>query len=266
LVAASVGTEPLVRAFDRNLLESGRVQVCTENQENARLLVGHGKAGPSIGFRIVNPATLEACPDSQVGEIWVSGSGVAQGYCNKRELSRQTFQAYVARTGEGPFLRTGDLGFVLDGHLYIAGRIKDLIIVSGRKHFPEDLEHCVRESHPAFHGMPGAVFSVELDGQEEVVVLQKINRHLTAGVREEDLFRAVQRALSQDNIKADAIVLVKTGAIPRTTSGKVQRHQCRRDFLAQKFKGWAQWMSPRFMRAMQKSPQVNCVLSMSQSG
>ena len=266
LVAASVGTEPQVRAFDRSLLESGCVQVCAENQDNARLLVGHGKPGPSIGLRIVNPATREACPDGQVGEIWVSGSGVAQGYQNKHELSRQIFQAYLADTGEGPFLRTGDLGFVLDGQLYIAGRIKDLIIVAGRKHFPEDLEQCVRESHPAFRGMPGAVFSVELEGQEEVVVLQKINRRLTAGVREEDLFRAVQRALSQDNIKADAIVLVKAGTIPRTTSGKVQRHQCRRDFLARKVKGWAQWMSPRFMRAVQKSPQVNRVLRMSQSG
>jgi acyl-CoA synthetase (AMP-forming)/AMP-acid ligase II len=228
--------------------------------------VGHGKAGPSIDLRIVNPVTLEACPGGQVGEIWVSGSSVAQGYWNKHELSQEIFQAYITGTEEGPFLRTGDLGFVLEGQLYIVGRIKDLIISAGRKHFPEDLEHCVRESHPAFHGMPGAIFSVELEGQEEVVVLQKINGDLTAGVQEEDLFRAVQRALSQDNIRADAIVIVDRETIPRTTSGKVQRHQCRQDFLAKKFDGWATWMSPRFMRAMQKLPQVEGVLKMGQSG
>jgi acyl-CoA synthetase (AMP-forming)/AMP-acid ligase II len=267
LVSASVGTAPLVRAFDRNLLESGRAKSCTQNGAKARLLVAHGRTGPGIGLKIVNPVTLEACPTGHVGEIWVSGASVAQGYWNKCELSRETFQADLAGAGGGPFLRTGDMGFIEEDQLYIAGRIKDVIIAAGRKHFPEDLEQCVSESHPAFRGMTGTIFSIDLEDHEVLVVLQKVNRQLTSSVHESDLFRAVQGALSLDNVKADAIVLLKAGMIPRTTSGKVQRHQCRQDFLAGKFKGWAEWRSLRLLAYEgKKSPQPQDVLRMAQSG
>jgi acyl-CoA synthetase (AMP-forming)/AMP-acid ligase II len=107
---------------------------------------------------IVDPSSLTEC--ARVGEVWVSGEGVAQGYWNRSELTEQTFKAHLSDTGDGPFLRTGDLGFIKDGELFITGRLKDLIIIGGRNHYPQDIELIVEQCHPALRSGCTAAFSV----------------------------------------------------------------------------------------------------------
>jgi acyl-CoA synthetase (AMP-forming)/AMP-acid ligase II len=248
LVSASVGGSPVFQPFDRSALESGFVETCSADALSARTLTGNGSAAPGITLRIVEPTAREVCQEGTVGEIWVGGESVSEGYWKRPELNEEIFRAYTAG-GEGPFLRTGDTGFLAGGQIFIAGRIKDLIIIGGKNHFPEDLEILVRESHPLFAGMPGAAFPVELEGQEALVVVQEVARQaLRPGSDFEDLVRNVHRALFTTNVRADAIVFLRTGTIPRTSSGKVQRHACRARFLRNELEVWAEWRSPRAWR------------------
>jgi acyl-CoA synthetase (AMP-forming)/AMP-acid ligase II len=249
LVSASVGAAPVVRYFDRALLESGRVQVCAAGATNARALVGNGAAARGVMVKIVDPSTLELCPESGVGEVWTASASVASGYWNKPEVNASIFQARLAGAGETSFLRTGDLGFFHDGHLFLSGRIKDLIILAGRNHSAEDLEMAVRESHAAFEAMPGAAFSIDLDGREALAVVQEIKRQaMKPDLDPEELYGQVQRVLSAHNVRAEAIVLLRTGTIPRTSSGKVQRRQCREDLLQNRLQIFAAWRSTRALR------------------
>ena len=253
LVSAAVGASPMVRWFDRDALENGRVRPCPEGAPAARPLVGNGEAAPKINIRIVDPESGRFSEEDRIGEVWTSGPSIASGYWNKPELSKSNFQAQLDGSPDR-FLRTGDTGFFHEGQLFIAGRIKDLIILSGKNHFPDDIEIVIRESDPAFEGMPGAAFAVDLDGQEALVVIQEITRHALGSESDAAaLFGCIQSALFKNNIKADAIVLLKPGSIPRTSSGKVQRHQCRNDFLENRLQAAAQWLSPRARRVMQAS-------------
>jgi acyl-CoA synthetase (AMP-forming)/AMP-acid ligase II len=245
LVSASVGTAPLVCGFDREALENGRVEACETGAANARHLVGNGPAAPGSTIQIVHPSTQQTCSDGQIGEVWTASASVAAGYWNKPEINATSFRA----VGDANFLRTGDLGFFHQNNLFIAGRIKDLIILGGKNHFPEDLEMAIRESHPAFEGMPGAAFSLQVEGREILAVVQELTvRALKSDLDPEDLFSRINTALFTDNVRTDAIVLVRTATIPRTTSGKVQRHQCRHDFLHSKLDVVAEWLSPRVAR------------------
>src|SRR5208337_5434651 len=124
---------------------------------------------------IVQPDTCARCRDDEVGEIWVAGGIVTQGYWNRPQQTAETFNAFVTGTGEGPYLRTGDLGFMRDGQLYVTGRCKDLIIIRGRNHYPLDIEETARKSHPALRS-DAAAFSVDLEGEERLVLVHEIER------------------------------------------------------------------------------------------
>ncbi|MCU0487726.1 MAG: AMP-binding protein, partial [Anaerolineales bacterium] len=149
------------------------------------------------------------CLDGMVGEIWISGSNVTQGYWNRPEESQRTFQAYVVDTQQGPYLRTGDLGFVLDGNLYVTGRLKDMIIIRGANHYPQDIEQTVEKSHPALQVGGGAAFSVTISDHEELVVVQEVTRQ----ARKDDMnevFRAIRAAISENHdLQVYAMVLIR---------------------------------------------------------
>jgi acyl-CoA synthetase (AMP-forming)/AMP-acid ligase II len=248
LVSASVAGVPVFEAFDRSALDHGIVQNSATDAARSRTLTGNGSAAPSVDLRIVDATTREICPEGRAGEIWVGGPSISEGYWNKPEVNEEMFHAHTS-TGEGPFLRTGDTGFVSGGQLFIAGRIKDLIILGGKNHFPEDLEMLVRECHSVFAGMPGAAFPVEIEGHETLVVVQEIVRQaMRPGSDPDELFRNVHRALFTNNVRADAIVLLRTGTLPRTSSGKVQRHVCRTQFMRNELEVWAEWRSARAKR------------------
>jgi acyl-CoA synthetase (AMP-forming)/AMP-acid ligase II len=185
-----------------------------------------------------------------VGEIWVSGPHIAQGYWNRAEETERTFHAFLADTGEGPFLRTGDLGFIKDGELYIAGRLKDLIIVDGRNHYPQDIEETVERSHPSIRPGCCASFSIDADCGESLVIVAEVDRWRRTGRRNgatadgavpqpglpprpDSIVQIVRRAVAEHHdLYAHSVCLVNVGSVPKTSSGKLRRSACRSAFLA----------------------------------
>ena len=140
---------PVIRFVQEQALKQNLIVTTTNEDEDARAIVGVGHSTPNPKIVIVRPESLTLCLDGEIGEIWVAGRSVAGGYWRKPEETQQTFNAQLQDTKEGPFLRSGDLGFLLDGELFITGRIKDMIIIRGQNHYPQDIELTVENSHPA---------------------------------------------------------------------------------------------------------------------
>ena len=224
---------PVIEAVDKlALLENSAVTINCQHP-NAQLLVGCGHAWLSEKIVIVNPESLTECRDGEIGEIWVSSDSVAQGYWNRPEQTEETFKAYLADTQVGPFLRTGDLGFLLAGELFITGRLKDLIIVQGRNHYPQDIEATVEKSHLGLRQGCGAVFSVEIAGQERLVVVQEVERSYLRKLDSPAVIEQIIRSVAEEHqLDVYAVALLKTASIPKTSSGKIQRIACRTAFLA----------------------------------
>jgi amino acid adenylation domain-containing protein len=232
---------PSVKAFQTDALENNRALECDAEQVNSRSLVGCG--GSSHNQRIiVDPQTLTESLAGQVGEIWVKGESVTRGYWNRLEETEHTFHAHLSDTGAGPFLRTGDLGFVHDDELFITGRVKDLIIIRGQNHYPQDIELTVERCHPALRPGGGAAFSVEMDDEERLVVVQEIDHRHKADLHE--VISLIRQAVSDEHeLHAHAVVLIKHGTIHKTSSGKIQRQSCRAAFLNGNLKTLSEWRS-----------------------
>ena len=208
-------------------------------------LVGCGVSVDDQRIVIVDPETREPRADGETGEIWVSGPSVARGYWEKPEQSEQTFAARLAVTDadsdRGPFLRTGDLGFVDGGELFVNGRRKDLIIIRGRNHYPHDIEQTVEQTHPALRAGCGAAFSIDVDGEERLVAVHEVDRanRTQAG---HDVAESIRRRVAEEHeVPLHALVLIKTGAIPKTTSGKIQRSLTKQMFLEGTLPVVAEW-------------------------
>ncbi|MFH9887084.1 MupA/Atu3671 family FMN-dependent luciferase-like monooxygenase [Streptomyces luteogriseus] len=200
--------------------------------EGSDPVVGCGQPSPEQELAIVDPETRRRCPEGEVGEIWVGGPSVAQGYWQRPETSAEVFGARIEGSQDGPFLRTGDLGHVVDGELFVSGRIKDLIILRGVNHYPQDIELTAFRSHPALRHNGGACFTVPVDGQEVLVVAHEAERVARdADVRE--VAAAVRAAVGENHLIAPhAFALVRPGRLPRTSSGKIQRFAAREQYLA----------------------------------
>jgi acyl-CoA synthetase (AMP-forming)/AMP-acid ligase II len=219
--------QPVIRHFDSHELADNHVVPMAEGA--GRAIVGCGHTVDRQEIAIVDPATLTRSAPDQIGEIWVRGPGVAKGYWNSREGTAETFEATLP--GEkGTFLRTGDMGFMVDGELFVTGRIKDLIIVRGRNHYPQDIERTVEGAHPALRRDHVVAFGVDVDDEERVVVVCGVMR--AQKLNQEELFSAVRAVLSHEHeLAPHAIVLVKGSEIPRTSSGKLQRRGCKDLYL-----------------------------------
>lgn len=228
---------PHIEAFDAEALRERRAQPTVES---GRRLVGNGRAATGHKLLIVDPESERRCPDNQIGEIWVSGPSIAAGYWHQSELTKKAFFA-ATRDGEaGPFLRTGDLGFLREGELFVVGRLKDLIILRGRNLHPEDIELTIARCHPDVRASSGAAFSVELAGEERLVVVQEIARR-PSGTSEE-ILRAIRRSVAEEHgVEVHAVVFLQVGSVPKTSSGKIQRHACREAFLAGSLKEVFRW-------------------------
>ena len=223
---------PVVRRFETAGLEQRRAILPADDDGSGRTLVGCGHTWLDQTIVIADPDTSTQCPDDRIGEIWISGSNVTHGYWGREEATSATFRADLADSGEGPFLRTGDLGFFHAGSLFISGRIKDLIIIRGRNHYPQDIELTVESSHPILRPGCGAAFSVDVDGDEQLVVVQEVRRNFK-DANLHDVVDVIRRAVSENHeLAAHAVVLIKPGRIPKTSSGKIQRHACRQGYLA----------------------------------
>ena len=232
---------PTLLHADAQELKAGRLALAQEDIEHDLTLVGNGEATPDHEIVIVDPEKQTPCKSDRIGEIWIAGPSVAQGYWNQPEDSEQTFRARLADNGGGPFLRTGDLGFIHAGQLFVTGRLKDLIIIRGRNHYPQDIERTAQRSHEALRADCGAAFAVEVGGEERLVVVQEVERRYIRKLDADAVIGAIRQSVSREHeIQAYAVVLIKTSSLPKTTSGKVQRHLCRERFIQGSLKVVAQ--------------------------
>ena len=223
-------------------LADHRLVEVAESLDGSRTLVGCGPPSGSNRIAIVDPESFIECSPDRVGEIWVSGPTVAQGYWNRAEETAETFRAFMADTGDGPFLRTGDLGFLRDGHLYVTGRIKDLIILQGANVYPQDLELTVEGCHASLRPTCGAAFSVEVTEEERLVVVQEIERSAAQTLDSGAVIGEIRRAVAEEHAQnLHAVVLLQPASIFKSSSGKIQRRACRKAFLEDKLKVVAQW-------------------------
>ena len=224
-----VPEQPVLRDFDALALSKERA-VDARPDHQSRRLVGCGKPLPDEQVRIVDAVSLAECANGEVGEIWIAGPSIAHGYWNEPEVTEQVFHARLPDSGEGPFLRTGDLGFMVDGELFVTGRVKDLIIVRGTNHYPQDIEYTVEHSHPALRTGGGAAFSIDVNDNEGLVVVHEIERRYS-DLKPQEIFGAIgQAVLEHHELTVHAISLIKPLSLPRTTSGKVARRACRKEF------------------------------------
>jgi acyl transferase domain-containing protein/acyl-CoA synthetase (AMP-forming)/AMP-acid ligase II/acyl carrier protein len=230
--AGKKGTFPTVETFQAEALEQNEVRENVPGERETAALVSIGNNQPDQRVIIVNPETLTECAANRVGELWVAGPSVASGYWQRPTETEEIFHAYLADTGEGPFLRTGDLGFRHKGELFLAGRLKDLIIIRGTNHYPQDIEQTVAQCHPAMRSPSGcAAFSIEAEGEERLVVVQEIERtYLSRNL--DEVIAAARRAIAeQHDLQVYALVLIKPASLPKTSSGKVQRRGTREAYL-----------------------------------
>ena len=260
---------PVIQTVDKVALEQNQVINSNEEQQNTRKLVGAGKPLLAQKVAIVDPKSHRRCKISCVGEIWVSGPSVARGYWQQPEKTDRTFRAYTSDTGEGPFLRTGDLGFVNeDGELFVTGRLKDVIIIRGRNHYPQDIEKTVEQSYSALIPNRSAAFSLEVAGEDKLVVVVEVERRFEKWFKNEEenqrkrqelqkqfnrrhehidpgfeveldrpleidtALGSIRQAVAKNHgLKVYAILLLRVGSIPKTSSGKIQRYACRNGFV-----------------------------------
>ncbi len=226
---------PVITTFAANALLHNRVELPTAldlETGNTQRLVSSGHAWLDQTFCIVNPETCTRAAPDEVGEIWIAGPSVAGGYWQRPAESTQTFAATLADTGEGPFLRSGDLGFIHNGELFVTGRLKDLIIIRGKNYYPQDLELTAEEAHPALQPGATAVFSVEEANEERLVIVQEVARTHLRTLAVDEITAAVRTAISQTHqLQVSAILLLRPGRMLKTSSGKLQRRATRQAYL-----------------------------------
>lgn len=227
--ATKCGTGPIQQTFGKS---QTRAVASGSPDSHSRILV-------------VDPANHRECNEGEEGEIWLAGPSVAKGYWNNPQRSDEIFNAFLADTNEGPFLRTGDLGYLVEDKLFITGRIKDLIILRGRKLFPHDIEYSAAQAHDLIHKQGVAAFSIEADGTEQLVLLVELDLRQIKKASITDKASPVPSAINYQSIALDLVdaisrehearvsttLLVAPGQIARTSSGKIQRFRCRQRFL-----------------------------------
>lgn len=233
---------PTITYLDAKALTEDKIVAVTENHPNAKSAVSCGYTWLEDEVIIVDPKTKIECETDKVGEIWTRGKGISSGYWQREEQTEATFQATLADNSHKTYLRTGDLGFIKDGELYITGRIKDMMILWGRNHYPQHIEETVESCHPALRPNHGAAFSVDVGGEEQLVIAHEINRTDLRKLNAEEVIGAIRLAVGEQNLaNVFAVALLKTGSIPKTSSGKIQRSACRSMFLDGSLNAVAQW-------------------------
>ena len=233
---------PNIAYLDGSALTEDKVVTVTEDTPNAKSAVSCGHTWLGDEVIIVDPETKVERAEDEVGEIWARGNGIAQGYWQREEQTESTFNAILPDKPDKTYLRTGDLGFIKDNEVYITGRIKDMMILWGRNHYPQHIEETIESCHPALRPNHGAAFSVDVNGEEQLVIAHEINRTDLRQLNAEEVIGAIRLAVGEQNLaNVFAVSLLKTGSIPKTSSGKIQRRACRSMFLDGGLNTVAQW-------------------------
>ncbi len=235
MVAGGPGVNPLVtQNFMNSELEQNRVFIAPRANDNTRTLVSCGQIMPEQKILIVNAESMLPCTGDEIGEIWVKGPCVASGYWNKPNETENVFKARLANSTEGSYLRTGDLGFFYKDELFVSGRLKNLIIVEGKNHYPHDIERTIADAHPALKPGGSAVFSIAGSVTEKIIIIAEIEQKLAADAGE--IINTIREAVSiHHDLKVHDIKLTKPGGISRTTSGKIKHYLCKTNYLAGSF-------------------------------
>ncbi len=212
-------------------------------------------AGTSV--RIVDPESLEERPPATVGEIWVCGPAVASGYWRNAQATAAAFGGRIAGCADGPFLRTGDLGVLSNGELFVTGRLKDLIIVNGRNYYPLDIARTVEDCHAALERAGTAAVGVETAGSEALALICEVRRTALRGLNAEEIFEAIRRAVAGDHgLPVASITLIKPKSLPKTSSGKIQHGVCRAQVLARTLDVVAEWRAEPAVRPSRPESEI----------
>ncbi len=237
---------PTIIYLNPVLLKENQVVETSATHPDTRPIIGCGRSWLDTQIVIVDPQTLTPCHPDQIGEIWVTGSGIGKGYWNLSEQTQQTFQATLENYPNQTFLRTGDLGFLKNQELYITGRLKEILVFWGFNHYPQHIEQTVETCHPALRPNASAAFAIPIEGEEKLVIALEVDRHHRHSLDIEATVEAIRWAVfDQHFIDVYAIAFLKPGSIPKTSSGKIQRRTCQEKFLTQQLNLVAEWRSPQ---------------------
>lgn len=226
--------EPIIKHLDKTEFQNNKLQFSDTSSDNTISVVSCGEICDGQTIKIVNPSNLNECTSDCIGEIWINGPSVTVGYWNNQDATEETFRAKLENDSLN-YLRTGDLGFISDGQLFITGRIKNMIIIDGKNYYPHDIQRVVENAHYAINPSGSAVFAIDDSKSEQIVVLAEFQHKLVNDVKElEDSIRsAVSESLSLDLFDVRFVI---PGSIPRTTSGKIKHHACKEQYLNENLK------------------------------
>lgn len=238
-----LGTELTSRSFSIRSLQQGVAVVPDNAAEPTRRLVGCGVPLKETEVILVDPVRCLEVPEGHVGEVWVQGPNVGKGYWNRPQETEALFHARLTGSSRGPFLRTGDLGFFHDGQLYLSGRLKEIMIFWGRNVYPQDVESTTWSSHPLLKENGCAAFALHENEQELLVVVQEVARpkKLDLDAVAETIRQAIH---AEHQVPLHALVLIRAGTLPKTSSGKIQRNVAREQFQSQELEVIRQWQFP----------------------
>ncbi len=250
-------SKPIIRSFEKNELVQHRVVPCAPDDKNAKLLVGCGQVCEGEEVVIVNPETLKPLQDNNIGEILINSPSSGAGYWNRPDETAATFKSRISPDDGKDYVRSGDLGFMHDGELFVTGRLKDMIIVRGVNRYPQDIETTVEQCHPWTRSGGAAAFAVNRWDREHLVVVCEVER----GRKSRDfdsVIGAIRSSVTQEHdLPPDAIVLVRAHSVPKTSSGKVQRHACKNAFNEGELLVIAEWVAWKETAAKSEKAQRN---------
>lgn len=240
-------TKPVLKGFCKeSLLENKALEQPLNSQDSVNL-VGCGMPWLYQEVEIVNAESLIKCAPNEIGEIWVKGDSIAKGYFGREQETNYAFNNILKGTKEDGFLRTGDLGFFHEGQLFVTGRLKDVIVMRGKNHYPQDIELTVEKADQAIISGSSAAFSVDINGEEKLIIVTEIERkyrprpHMEkdyTGYLDNVLRNIRQQVMEEHEVQPYAIYLLKAGSIPKTSSGKIQRRTCKNGYLNNDLDVW----------------------------
>jgi len=234
--------KPKYLNIDSNALSENKVKILTNENSAGVSLVGCGHTWMETHIEIADPVTMKKVATNEIGEIWISGPTVAAGYWNKPEETNRTFGARLTNSNNTNYLRTGDLGFFHENELYITGRLKDLIIIRGVNHYPNDIEFAIQKSIPELRQNGGAAFSITDNDNESLVIVHELERTAMRNTNFDDIIDNIRKVVAEEHeLDAFSIVLIRAGSIPITSSGKIQRRQTKYEYLSNELSIVAQW-------------------------
>lgn len=236
--SGNLSKNPVIKKFNIDPFKENIAEVVNDDHQKYIEIVGCGKTLESQIIAIVNPHTFKKLENYKVGEIWVKGPSIAKGYWQNKKDTKKIFDSYISETNEGPFLRTGDLGFFdSKENLFIKGRIKELIIIRGQNYYPRDIEETIEQACQELRPSSGAAFSVDHHNEEVLVIVYELQRKYQKNADRKDVKFRIKDALAKKyGLTVHDIVIIETATFPKTTSGKLQRKFAREMYLNKKLK------------------------------